>query len=332
MRNFKHHTSLFFIILSLACLLILGGCSSSGLLQDFPTDGENTPSENLPTSDELSTPPITKPSPPIINAGGQLTKGQLYIQGRVSRKDDESVAGIIVTVTDAHSGLEIQVVVDEDGNFEITITVSFGDLILIQAEDPVTEQTSNTLEAVVPSHETDGTIDVPFEDASNFDYDGDGFNDAIDACPTDPTGHSDTDGDGICNANDFDDDGDGVPDSLDAFPFDPSEWADADGDGFGDNRDNCDNTPSSNLSDIDGDGIGDICDDDLDGDGIPNSSDSDRDGDGLSNTDEASYGTDPDYPDTDRDGVNDSDEINQGRNPVVNEAAVIMTIKMLLFD
>ncbi len=71
-------------------------------------------------------------------------------------------------------------------------------------------------------------------------------------------GTSDTDGDGIPDANDPDIDGDGIVNEQDAFPYDATESSDLDGDLIGDNAD------------------------------------TDRDGDGFSNIDEIHAGTDPD--------------------------------------
>lgn len=69
------------------------------------------------------------------------------------------------------------------------------------------------------------------------DSDGDGFVDAADALPRDPTDWFDADRDGIGDNADLDDDNDGTPDVNDPFPTDPGEWADADLDGIGDNTD-----------------------------------------------------------------------------------------------
>lgn len=69
------------------------------------------------------------------------------------------------------------------------------------------------------------------------DADADGFVDAVDTFPDDPSAWADLDGDGFADTVDPDDDGDGVADRDDAFPFDPSEWADTDSDRIGDNAD-----------------------------------------------------------------------------------------------
>lgn len=87
-------------------------------------------------------------------------------------------------------------------------------------------------------------------DNPSGDADGDGYPDATDAFPNDPTEWLDTDGDGIGNNADTDDDNDGVPDASDAFPLDPTEWLDTDGDGIGNNAD----------TDDDNDGIPDVSD------------------------------------------------------------------------
>lgn len=69
------------------------------------------------------------------------------------------------------------------------------------------------------------------------DTDGDGFGDAIDAFPNDPTEWLDTDSDGFGNNIDMDDDNDQVPDIEDAFPLDAGEYKDSDNDRIGDNSD-----------------------------------------------------------------------------------------------
>jgi len=267
----------------LVSFLFLGACSGSsspgsgpGSPSDNPDQTQTDPGTSGGDGDGSFTPPIAQPSPPIIDVSGQLLGGQLDVTGQVKReKEDEEVAGIIVTVTNISRGTKEQVTVDASGEFSITIAVNEGDLIIVRAEDPDTGQESNVVEAIVPEeNKVNGQPDpIPFEDAANFDFDNDGVNDAEDDCPGDPLGQIDTDGDGICNSTDADDDNDGVPDTSDAFPLDASESVDSDGDGIGDNGDNCDNTPSSDLTDTDNDGEGDICDTDDDNDGVADASD-----------------------------------------------------------
>ena len=99
----------------------------------------------------------------------------------------------------------------------------------------------------VSRHEVDGADATASLDLMRFqvaahraparDADGDGFVDAADALPDDPSEWFDLDGDGIGDNADHDDDNDGVADVDDAFPADPDEWADIDFDGIGDNAD-----------------------------------------------------------------------------------------------
>lgn len=98
------------------------------------------------------------------------------------------------------------------------------------------------------------------------DADGDGFVDAADAFPNDPSEWADLDGDGIGDNADPDADDDGRADADDAFPHDADEWADLDGDGLGDNAD----------PDRDGDGVDN--DDDLFPDDALDHADADGDG------------------------------------------------------
>jgi len=52
----------------------------------------------------------------------------------------------------------------------------------------------------------------------------------------------------------------------------------------------------------------------------------DSDEDGLSDEEEAALGTDPNNKDSDGDGIEDGVEVEQGRNPLVNEAVIILII------
>ena len=82
------------------------------------------------------------------------------------------------------------------------------------------------------------------------DTDLDGYGDNLDDC-VDESGNSTIDRRGC-----IDTDGDGWSDANDQFPSDPSEWVDTDGDSYGDNQDAFPNEVSQ-WSDEDGDGYGD---------------------------------------------------------------------------
>ena len=173
------------------------------------------------------------------------------------------------------------------------------------------------------------------------DTDGDGYNDAVDAVPTDATQWSDMDGDGYGdnasgnNPDAFptdgsqwsDADGDGYGDNAsgnmpDAFPMDPTQWSDADGDGYGDNAsgNNPDAWPSDSTqwADSDGDGYGDNPTG-TNGDAFPTDPTqwSDADGDGYGDN---PNGTTPDafpndgtqWADGDGDGYGDNPNGNNG--------------------
>jgi len=124
--------------------------------------------------------------------------------------------------------------------------------------------------------------------------------------------------------DEYDTDGDGVKNLLDAFPDDPSEWNDTDRDGIGDNSDDDDDgdgfsdeieglagtdplNPTSYPKDTDDDHVLDYLDTDDDGDGMPDDWELtffldpldpedaflDPDGDGYTNLQEYIQGTDP---------------------------------------
>ena len=149
-------------------------------------------------------------------------------------------------------------------------------------------------------------------DPMPYDFDNDGYDDIIDACPTvygsssyDRWGCPDSDGDKVSDLNDswpndsqksIDSDGDGIQDPQDAFPSDPTQWIDNDNDGLGDNLSG--NNPDPYLDDSDNDGVMNQDDAfpldptqtiDADGDGL---------GDNLSGNN-----PDPYLGDTDNDGA-----------------------------
>ena len=122
---------------------------------------------------------------------------------------------------------------------------------------------------------SDAGDDFPNDPTEHLDSDSDGYPDSSDDFPFDPTQWKDSDGDGYGDnpqgnlgdayPNDAsryaDSDRDGIDDQADAFPYDPTQWEDADGDGMGDNPMGigADKFPDdpTQWSDIDGDGYGD---------------------------------------------------------------------------
>ena len=165
------------------------------------------------------------------------------------------------------------------------------------------------------------------EDGWNSDSDGDGMWDAEDNCPNSHGGDNSING---CP----DDDGDGVPNHEDAFPNDPNEDADQDNDGIGDNaegrgsgaedhRDSDDDgTADYRDDDSDNDGIRDFIegDEDEDDDGTPNYLDSDSDNDGIPDSVEGDEDADsdgiPNFLDTDSDGDGYDDETEDGHDSI----------------
>ena len=192
-----------------------------------------------------------------------------------------------------------------------------------------------------PNTAAGATVDQNGCALSQKDTDGDGYNDDVDAFPTDATQWSDMDGDGYGDnasgnmADAFptdstqwsDADGDGYGDNAngtypDAFPTDPTQWSDADGDGYGDNAsgNNPDAWPSDSTQwkDSDGDGFGDNPTG-TNGDAFPNDASqwSDGDGDGYGDN---PNGTTPDAFPSDGTQWEDVDGDGYGDNPQGNNA------------
>jgi len=94
------------------------------------------------------------------------------------------------------------------------------------------------------------------------------------------------------------------------------------------------------IPDADGDGSYNDIDPDDDGDGLPDvyelqygldpldpeDAGQDNDDDGLDNLAEYGLGTNPLQADSDGDGMDDRNELTKGRNPLVNEAAILLII------
>jgi len=117
----------------------------------------------------------------------------------------------------------------------------------------------------------DDDVDAFPSDPSNWlDSDKDGVGNNADAFPYDATETKDSDSDGVGDNSDaypnnadeqYDSDNDGVGDNADAFPYDSTQFADRDGDEYGDNPNgiNPDVFPDdpNEWNDTDGDSIGD---------------------------------------------------------------------------
>ena len=186
-----------------------------------------------------------------------------------------------------------------------------------------------------PNTATGSLVDLDGCALSQKDSDNDGYNDSVDAFPTDSSQYSDMDGDGFgdnpngnypdafpTDSSQWEDaDGDGYGDNSlgnnsDAFPLDPTQWSDADGDGYGDtssgNNPDAYPTDPSQWVDADGDGYGDNPTG-TNGDQFPNDSTqwADADGDGFGDN---PAGTQPDafpsdatqWADADGDGYGDN--------------------------
>ena len=187
-----------------------------------------------------------------------------------------------------------------------------------------------------PNTPAGSLVDLDGCASSQVDTDNDGYNDDVDAFPTDGSQWSDQDGDGYGdnptgNMSDAfpsdgtqwsDQDGDGYGDNLngtypDAFPTDSTQWSDSDGDGYGDNPSgsNPDLWPNdaTQWADQDGDGFGDNSSA-PNGDKFPTDATqwADQDGDGYGDN---PTGTTPDAYPTDATQWADTDGDGYGDNP-----------------
>ena len=115
-----------------------------------------------------------------------------------------------------------------------------------------------------------------------------------------------------------DSDGDGYDDANDAFPLDPTEWLDEDSDGLGNNLEQQIGTSPTNA-DTDGDTLSDQLEYTR---ATTDPRRYDTDSDGLWDDEEPELGTDPQDSDTDDDGeVLDGTEVAAGSDPLDPEVA-----------
>lgn len=142
------------------------------------------------------------------------------------------------------------------------------------------------------------------DDTPTTDTDGDGISDADEGAAT----NVDTDGDGTPDFQDDDSDGDGIPDYREAGDTDAATApVDSDGDGLPDFRD-VDSDNNGRHDDLDG--VGDV-----DGDNIADYADLDDDGDGISDVDE--LGPNPlQATDTDGDGTPDFQDTDSDNDTI----------------
>ena len=228
-------------------------------------------------------PVITHKTETVVSLDDSLTL-------RATVTDNIAVSSVNVVFRNAASSTwqtRAMLLTDSDEN-RYSVTMDANDIgnqyleYYIEAKDAVNTVTSGSAESPYKVF-----VSLP----SDTDTDGDGVSNADDAFPYDPTETTDLDGDGVGDNADMDDDGDGYNDDVDAFPRDASEWVDTDGDGIGNNSDN----------DDDNDGVNDGSDRfpldargsrDSDNDGMPDQWETDN---GLDPNDASDADSDSDF-------------------------------------
>ena len=265
--------------------------------------GESDPS-NIAMATPVDTidPVITHKTETVVSLDDSLTL-------RATVTDNIAVSSVNIVFRNAASSTwqtRAMLLTDSDEN-RYSLTFSGDDIgnqyleYYIEAKDAV-----NTV--------TSGSAELPYKVfvslPSDTDTDGDGVSNADDAFPYDPTETTDLDGDGVGDNADLDDDGDGYNDDVDAFPRDASEWVDTDGDGIGNNSDN----------DDDNDGVNDGSDRfpldargsrDSDNDGMPDQWETDN---GLDPNDASDADSDADF-----DGFTALQEFEADTSPLVSD-------------
>jgi len=176
-----------------------------------------------------------------------------------------------------------------------------------------------TVKDATPDGETPviDTIIVNTNGDVDTDSDKDGVPNADDAFDDDPTEWADTDGDTIGDNADTDKDGDGTLDEDDAMPYDKDETKDTDNDGIGDNAD----TDDDNDTHLDGadafplDGKEWL---DTDSDDIGNNADTDDDGDDVLDADDAFPLDKDESVDTDGDDIGNNADTDDDNDKVLD--------------
>ncbi len=265
--------------------------------------GESDPS-NIAVATPVDTidPVITHKTETVVSLDDSLTL-------RATVTDNIAVSSVNIVFRNATSSAwqtRAMLLTDSDDN-RYSVTMDANDIgnqyleYYIEAKDAVNTVTSGSAESPYKVF-----VSLP----SDTDTDGDGVSNAEDAFPYDPTETTDLDGDGVGDNADLDDDGDGYNDDVDAFPRDASEWVDTDGDGIGNNSDN----------DDDNDGVNDGSDrfpldargsKDSDNDGMPDQWETDN---GLDPNDASDADSDSDF-----DGFTALQEFEADTSPLISD-------------
>ena len=265
--------------------------------------GESSPS-NIAMATPVDTidPVITHKTETVVSLDDSLTL-------RATVTDNIAVSSVNIVFRNAASSswqTRAMLLTDADDN-RYSVTMDANDIgnqyleYYIEAKDAVNTVTNGSAESPYKVF-----VSLP----SDTDTDGDGVSNADDAFPYDPTETTDLDGDGVGDNADLDDDGDGYNDDVDAFPRDASEWVDTDGDGIGNNSDN----------DDDNDGVDDGSDRfpldargsrDSDNDGMPDQWETDN---GLDPNDASDADSDVDF-----DGFTALQEFEADTSPLVSD-------------
>ena len=261
--------------------------------------GESSPSNiALATPTDTILPVVTHITESVVSQGDNLTL-------RATVTDNIAVTAVNMVFRNAASTDWLTRAMAKTDTDRYSITMSGSDIgnqyleYYIEAKDSANTALSGSAESPHKVY-----VSLP----SDTDTDGDGVNNAEDAFPYDPSESGDFDHDGVGDNADPDDDGDGHLDTEDAFPRDASEWVDTDQDGLGNNAD----------PDDDDDGVDDgqdafPLDDrgavDSDGDGLPNKWETDN---GLNPNDASDSDSDLDF-----DGYTALQEFNAKTSPTV---------------